>query len=154
MVKLEYVWLDGYKPEPNFRSKVKIVDGKTLGESIESFPMWNFDGSSTSQAETGNSDRLLKPVRHYTPPNFLSGTDTIYVLCEVLNPDGTPHESNKRANIGENFELVSTTNIVAVRRGAIADDLLSAMLTHLIWMKGLNHAMLMSHATNPLIGFN
>jgi len=25
-VKLEYVWLDGYKPEPNLRSKVKIID--------------------------------------------------------------------------------------------------------------------------------
>mgnify|MGYP007113569512 CR=1 FL=1 len=25
-VKLEYVWLDGYKPEPNLRSKVKIIE--------------------------------------------------------------------------------------------------------------------------------
>ena len=25
-IKLEYVWLDGYKPEPNLRSKVKIVE--------------------------------------------------------------------------------------------------------------------------------
>ena len=24
--KLEYVWLDGYLPEPNLRSKTKIVD--------------------------------------------------------------------------------------------------------------------------------
>jgi len=24
-IKLEYIWLDGYKPEPNLRSKVKIV---------------------------------------------------------------------------------------------------------------------------------
>ena len=62
-VKLEYVWLDGYTPEPNLRSKVKIVNAETIGASIESFPMWNFDGSSTNQAETGNSDRLLKPVR-------------------------------------------------------------------------------------------
>ena len=43
-VVLEYVWLDGYKPEPNLRSKVKIVEYeliKTL--KIEDFPIWNFD---------------------------------------------------------------------------------------------------------------
>ena len=27
-IKLEYVWLDGYKPEPNLRSKVKIVESE------------------------------------------------------------------------------------------------------------------------------
>jgi len=25
-VKLEYIWLDGYSPEPNLRSKVKVLD--------------------------------------------------------------------------------------------------------------------------------
>jgi glutamine synthetase len=101
-IRLEYVWLDGYTPEPNLRSKVKIVDAETIGASIESFPMWNFDGSSTNQAETGNSDRLLKPVRTYMSDKI--PLDTVYVLCEVLNPDGTPHESNKRSQIGEGFE--------------------------------------------------
>ena len=24
-IKLEYIWLDGYYPEPNLRSKVKVV---------------------------------------------------------------------------------------------------------------------------------
>lgn len=105
-VKLEYVWLDGYKPEPNLRSKVKIVDYESIKNSIidGNFPVWNFDGSSTNQANTGNSDRLLKPVRHYHPEGFpLTNNNTIYVLCEVLNPDGTPHESNQRAKIGDNF---------------------------------------------------
>ena len=105
-IKLEYVWLDGYKPEPNLRSKVKIVTYESVKNAFldGKFPMWNFDGSSTSQAETGNSDRLLKPVRHYMPSTFPLENNTVYVLCEVLNPDGTPHESNKRAGIGENFE--------------------------------------------------
>ena len=101
-IKLEYVWLDGYKPEPNLRSKVKIVKYDSVKDAFltGNFPMWNFDGSSTNQAVTGNSDRLLKPVRHYVS-EILS---TVYVLCEVLNPDGTPHESNKRSQIGEGFE--------------------------------------------------
>ena len=25
-IKLEYVWLDGYTPEPNLRRKVKIIN--------------------------------------------------------------------------------------------------------------------------------
>jgi len=103
-IKLEYVWLDGHKPEPNLRSKVKIVNADTIGASIDSFPMWNFDGSSTNQAETGNSDRLLKPVRWYMSDQYPLENNTVYVLCEVLNPDGTPHESNKRSGIGTGFE--------------------------------------------------
>ena len=101
-VKLEYVWLDGYKPEPNLRSKVKIVEYESIkGKRDEwNFPMWNFDGSSTNQADTGNSDRLLKPVRHY----MTDSQNTIYVLCEVLNSDGKPHETNQRAKLGEEQE--------------------------------------------------
>ena len=105
-IKLEYVWLDGYKPEPNLRSKVKIVEYDKVKNAFldGNFPMWNFDGSSTNQAETGNSDCLLKPVRHYMPSTFPLENNTVYVLCEVLNPDGTPHESNKKSQIGEGYE--------------------------------------------------
>ena len=101
-VKLEYVWLDGYKPEPNLRSKVKIVDYDSIKGKRDQwdFPMWNFDGSSTNQAYTGNSDRLLKPVRHY----MTDLQNTIYVLCEVLNPDGEPHETNQRAKLKDEEE--------------------------------------------------
>ena len=51
MIKYEYVWLDGYKPEPFLRSKVKVTTDSTP-------PNWSFDGSSTLQAEGGSSDRL------------------------------------------------------------------------------------------------
>ncbi len=105
-VKIEYVWLDGYKPEPNLRSKVKILEYDKFRNSFldGNFPMWNFDGSSTLQADTGNSDRLLKPVRHYMPHTFPLENSTVYVLCEVLNPDGTPHDTNKRSQVTEGYE--------------------------------------------------
>jgi glutamine synthetase len=105
-VKLEYVWLDGYKPEPNLRSKVKIVDYESIKNIVQigKLPVWNFDGSSTNQADTGNSDRLLNPVRVYTRRGFPLDNSTVYVLCEVLNPDGTPHETNKRAKLNEEEE--------------------------------------------------
>jgi glutamine synthetase len=107
-VKLEYVWIDGYKPEPNLRSKVKIVDYESIKDAVQvgKLPVWNFDGSSTNQADTGNSDRLLNPVRIYTRYNFPLKNSTVYVLCEVLNPDGTPHDTNKRAELnGEQEDL-------------------------------------------------
>jgi glutamine synthetase len=102
-VKLEYVWLDGYSPEPNLRSKVKVidVDDYDYEVTLEDCPMWSFDGSSTMQAEGHFSDCLLKPVRLY--PNVLSrvSMESFFVLCEVLNPDGTPHYTNTRSEAGE-----------------------------------------------------
>ena len=103
-IKLEYLWLDGYKPEPNLRSKVKIVEYNDIKNAFldGKFPKWNFDGSSTKQAQTGSSDCILNPVRHYITDKL----NTVYVLCEVMNPDGTPHETNTRSNlIGEQEDL-------------------------------------------------
>jgi glutamine synthetase len=101
-IKLEYVWLDGYTPEPNLRSKVKIVEYNDIKNAFLNgkFPEWNFDGSSTKQAETGSSDRILKPVRHYITDKL----GTVYILCEVMNPDGTPHNSNYRSQLGDEQE--------------------------------------------------
>ena len=92
--KLEYIWLDGYKPSQNMRSKTKVLsdfDGK-----LSSCPIWSFDGSSTQQAEGGSSDCLLKPVAIFPDPARDNG---YLVMTEVLNPDGTPHVSNSRALI-------------------------------------------------------
>jgi len=101
-VKLEYVWLDGYKPEPNLRSKVKIIEVNSK-EDLENIPEWGFDGSSTKQAEGHFSDCYLKPVRGYVKSS-ISEYCTVYVLCEVLNSDGKPHETNNRAKLGKDDE--------------------------------------------------
>ena len=69
--KLEYIWLDGYKPTANLRSKTKIVSD--FSGKIDDVPMWGFDGSSTLQAVTGSSDCLLKPV---ACSNFTSGNSS------------------------------------------------------------------------------
>lgn len=96
--KLEYIWLDGYSPEPNLRSKTKIVYGDFSG-NVNDCPEWSFDGSSTKQADGNFSDCLLKPVRVVRDVQRLN---SYIVLCEVLNPDGTPHESNHRAKVQSN----------------------------------------------------
>jgi len=87
---LEYIWLDGYST-PNLRSKTKII--KNFNGTP---PVWNFDGSSTNQAPGNNSECLLQPVRSYR----WHGNHYL-VLCEVMNADGTPHESNSRSKLRE-----------------------------------------------------
>ncbi len=94
--KLEYIWLDGYKPIQGLRSKTKIV--KDFSGKLEDCPMWSFDGSSTEQAPGNSSDCLLKPVALFPDPARKNGW---LVMTEVLNADGTPHESNGRATIDD-----------------------------------------------------
>jgi len=97
-LKFEYIWLDGNFPTQMMRSKTKVLDASKYDGSHESLPLWSFDGSSTLQAEGGSSDCLLKPVRTFPDPTRKNG---VLVMCEVLNPDGTPHESNGRATIND-----------------------------------------------------
>jgi glutamine synthetase len=60
--------------------------------------MWSFDGSSTRQAPGGSSDCLLKPVAIYPDPVRRNGW---LIMTEVLNADGSAHESNGRATIDD-----------------------------------------------------
>ncbi|MEL0008610.1 MAG: glutamine synthetase beta-grasp domain-containing protein [Flammeovirgaceae bacterium] len=94
--KLEYIWLDGFKPTQSLRSKTRIE--RDFSGKIEDCPMWSFDGSSTQQAEGNDSDCLLKPVAIFPDPDRSNG---YLVMTEVLNSDGTPHESNGRATIDD-----------------------------------------------------
>jgi glutamine synthetase len=94
VAKLEYIWLDGYKPTQSLRSKTKIE--KDFSGKLEDCPMWSFDGSSTEQALGGSSDCLLKPVFLCVDPQRKDG---FLVMCEVLKADGNPHETNGRAGI-------------------------------------------------------
>jgi glutamine synthetase len=97
-IKLEYIWLDGYTPTQNLRSKTKVEEHDDFKGTLEEIGMWSFDGSSTQQAEGGSSDCLLKPVAIYPDPVRRNG---YLVMTEVLHVDGTPHESNARAAIDD-----------------------------------------------------
>ncbi len=99
--KLEYIWLDGYKPEPNMRSKTKIIDSDDF-PTLDQVPGWSFDGSSTEQAEGDSSDCLLKPVKIVPDIQRKNGA---LVLCEVLNPDESPHPSNRRAQFDDDPDM-------------------------------------------------
>ncbi len=94
--KLEYIWLDGYYPTQNMRSKTKVEND--FSGKLEDCPIWSFDGSSTMQSSGDLSDVLLKPVAIFEDPDRMNG---YLVMTEVLNPDGTPHSSNARATIDD-----------------------------------------------------
>ncbi len=94
--KLEYLWLDGYTPTANIRSKTQIKEYDSFPK-LEELPWWGFDGSSTQQAPGGSSDCMLKPVAIYPDSTRKNGA---LVMCEVYMPDKvTPHPSNARATI-------------------------------------------------------
>ena len=75
-VKAEYIWIDGYSPTANLRSKTKIVDGPI--NELNQLPEWGFDGSSTEQATGDNSDCALKPV--YYVPDPIRRKDHLIVM--------------------------------------------------------------------------
>jgi glutamine synthetase len=107
-IRVEYVWIDGQKPTAKMRGKTKVVYGvpdvisEPTGEIPKWINSWGFDGSSTNQANTKDSDLALKPV--FVIPDPLRGSPHVIVLCEVNYLDGRPHESNTRAVLRETFE--------------------------------------------------
>ena len=75
----EYIWIGG--SGINLRSKARTLDSKV--NSLADLPDWNFDGSSTYQATTEQSEVILKPVAYYRDP-FRRG-DNVLVMCEAWN---------------------------------------------------------------------
>ena len=96
--RLDYIWLDGYQPTANIRTKSQMIEAESFVGNHEGVPVWGFDGSSTRQAEGHDSDCILQPARVYKSP---LRENNYFVLCEVLNKDGSRHESNNRALIDD-----------------------------------------------------
>ena len=105
----EYIWLDANK---ELRSKTKVIrqgevlervynrDGLTPQSLAFFFPEWNFDGSSTGQAEGLNSELILRPVAIYDDP-FREG---VMVMCGTYDNLGNPLPSNYRDKAVEIFK--------------------------------------------------
>lgn len=97
----EYIWVDGAEPTQKLRSKTRVLS--LSGDvTLESFPVWNFDGSSTGQSGTDNSDCIMRPVSFVRDP--IRGGDNYLVMTEVFTGDGTAHSSNRRAELRKTLD--------------------------------------------------
>jgi glutamine synthetase len=65
--------------------------------------IWDFDGSSTNQAPTNDSDVYLRPAAIFKDP--FRGGDNILVLAETYNNDGTPNRTNYRHHANKVMDL-------------------------------------------------
>jgi glutamine synthetase len=102
---LEYVWIDG---RGNLRSKYRTAYSTFDSMDIQPnnyIPVehWNYDGSSTYQASTENSEIVLVPVAHYANPFFEPGR-AFLILCDTYRGDGIPTETNFRRDAEKMFE--------------------------------------------------
>lgn len=70
--------------------------------SLVDLPEWNFDGSSTYQAEGSNSDMYLIPAAMFRDP-FRKDPNKL-VLCEVLKYNGKA-AGNKEAQSLQSFKV-------------------------------------------------
>lgn len=71
-------------------------------KSVSELKEWNFDGSSTGQAEGHNSDVFLRPAAIFPDP--FRGGDNILVMAETYNNDGTPNKFNHRYECAKSME--------------------------------------------------
>ena len=93
----EYIWIDAHL---GLRSKTKVL--KTNRVTLADLPEWNFDGSSTGQAEGHFSDVFIRPKKIYADP-FL-GQNHILVICECFQNNETPDHFNNRWKLVELME--------------------------------------------------
>jgi glutamine synthetase len=96
---VEYIWIGG---RGELRSKTRVLD-TTTAPTVDSLPLWNYDGSSTEQMVEGslNTEVVIKP--RVVVPNPLS-SGTFLALCDTYNIDCiTPIATNTRFDAAEIF---------------------------------------------------
>ena len=103
----EYIWVD---EKNNFRSKTNVVHvDKKDKFTPTSYPIWNYDGSSTGQANGNDSEVYIKPQKLYKDP-FRPGNNYI-VLCDTWLPDlKTPHPTNTRVKCNKIMKELAGIN--------------------------------------------
>lgn len=96
-----YVWIDG--GGINLRSKDRVLP--RAPSNLLEVPEWSFDGSSTGQAKTEDSDTHLIPVAVYQDP--FRKYPHVLVLCETYHANGTATASNHRAQCANVLSQIS-----------------------------------------------
>ena len=113
----EYIWLDANK---KFRSKTKVIYDFMSKEytqdknDIYNYPKWDYDGSSTGQADGTSSEVILVPVFVCDNPllqDIIKNINSTFVLtkklvlCETYHTNGKPTPENTRHDASTIFDL-------------------------------------------------
>lgn len=93
----EYIWLDANN---NFRSKIRTLDTE---DTV--IPEWNYDGSSTGQADINCSEIILKPCCTFKNP-LLKDSKNLnkIILCATYTTDNKPLKNNYYHSAKELFD--------------------------------------------------
>ena len=97
-VVCEYIWIGGNN---EIRSKTRVLHDISVENCvIGKIPEWNYDGSSTDQADSdGNTEVLLKPCVVYKDTfRCFSNCVCLLVLCDTYNTDNVELSTNNRYN--------------------------------------------------------
>jgi glutamine synthetase len=99
---LEYIWIGG---KNEIRSKTKVIPYFLPSNDIYLLE-WNYDGSSTWQADSnGDTEIILKPCAIFKDPfRVIEDVACYLVLCETFKPNGEPTETNHRYQAAKFFE--------------------------------------------------
>lgn len=94
----EYIW---YDCEGNFRSKTRVCKytiesgvNKSILLNKEIYPHWNYDGSSTGQAQQNTSEVHLEPLVVYKDP--FRGGNNVLVLCDIYTLEYYNNTHNRK----------------------------------------------------------
>lgn len=98
---VEYLWIGGSGLD--IRSKTRVFPSPRI-TSLDQVSDWNFDGSSTGQAEGSSSEVVLKPRAMWKDP--IRGGNNMLVLCDTFIPGNGPANSNFRIECAEIMEKV------------------------------------------------
>jgi len=117
----EYLWLD---VKLHMRSKYRTLVGQHTSDIVSAFitrdvrvskknvleimPNWNYDGSSTGQCTTEQSEAILDPV-NVIPHPFLR--QAVLVLCQTLARNGQPLLGNSRFDAEKAFDRIRDKHI-------------------------------------------
>lgn len=123
IINAEYLWLD---TNTHIRSKTRIIynTNPKISDLYDPtlYPNWNFDGSSTGQSKSIQTEILLKPIKCVKHPmsennnyigNNINGSLIchILVLCECYDPEtNQPHETNTRNTATKLFQSEKSQN--------------------------------------------
>ncbi len=75
------------------RSKARLVNTAAT-KTPKDLPLWNYDGSSTGQADCDDSEVTLVPAALYRDP--FRQRDNMIVLCETLRKGKAASGSNRQ----------------------------------------------------------